>query len=240
VAPQVLFIYNDPIAPEAVLGEVFTERGFDIETFNVVPVDQVSDPAAVSPDFPDPLGYDVIVPLGSRWSVYDEALRTSWVGTEMALVRTAVEAGIGVLGVCFGGQLVAQALGGTVTKAPVPELGWYEFSAGTSDLIPRGPWFEWHSDMFTPPPGATELAATPQASQAFIQGTALGLQFHPELNMPLLELWLEDDTSDLTRIGVDVAELRARTLLEQDDAARRLRSMVSVFLDRVARPVRQP
>jgi GMP synthase-like glutamine amidotransferase len=241
VAPRVLFIYNDPIAPEAVLGEVFTERGFDVDTFNVVPVDRVSDPAAVTVEFPEATDYDVIVPLGSRWSVYDEALRAGWVGTEMALVRTAVDAGIGVLGVCFGGQLVAQAFGGTVRKAPNPELGWYEFASAPSDLIPEGPWFEWHSDQFTPPPGASELAATPWASQAFILGTAMGLQFHPELNLPLLELWLDDDKGDVTRLGIDIDELRQRTLMEQDGAAQRLRRLVAGFLDRVSRdPVGVP
>jgi GMP synthase-like glutamine amidotransferase len=242
VAPRVLFIYNDPQAPEAVLGDVFSERGFDIDTVNLVPEDRSDDPASVTPEFPDPTHYDVVVPLGSRWSVYDEQLRAGWVGTEEALVRTAVDAGIGVLGVCFGGQLVAQALGGSVRKAATPELGWYEISTGTTGLIPEGPWFEWHSDQFTPPAGATELASTPRAVQAFSYRTALGLQFHPELNLPLLELWLhgdKGDSSDITRLGVDVDALRARTVVEQDAAAARLRRLVDGFLDRVARPLHQ-
>ena len=72
--PKVLFIYNDPSAPEALLGEVFTEQGFDIDIFNVVPAGRVADPA-VDVVFPDPTRYDVVVPLGSRWSVHDDALR---------------------------------------------------------------------------------------------------------------------------------------------------------------------
>jgi GMP synthase-like glutamine amidotransferase len=242
VAPSVLFIYNDPNAPEAVLGDVFTEQGFDVDTFNVVPLERANDPASVTPVFPDPTRYDVIVPLGSRWSVYDEQLRAGWVGTEEALVRGAIEAGVGVLGVCFGGQLVAQALGGSVRKATTPELGWYEISTDTTELIPEGPWFEWHSDQFTPPPGATELASTPHAVQAFSYRTALGLQFHPELNLPLLDLWLADevgDSSDTARLNIDVDALRARTVAEQDAAAARLRRLVGGFLDRVARPVYQ-
>ncbi len=242
VAPRVLFIYNDPKAPEAVLGDVFTEQGFDVDTFNVVPLERADDPASVTAVFPDPTGYDVVVPLGSRWAVYDEQLRAGWVGAEEALVRTAVEAGVGVLGVCFGGQLVAQALGGSVRKATTPELGWYEISTDTTELIPEGPWFEWHSDQFTPPPGATELASTPRAVQAFSFRTALGLQFHPELNLPLLDLWLADelgDSSDTARLNIDVDALRARTVAEQDAAAARLRRLVGGFLDRVARPAYQ-
>jgi len=239
VAPKVLFIYNDPIAPEALLGEVFTEQGFDVDTFNVVPVDQTAAPAQAQVTFPEATDYDVIVPLGSRWSVYDEALRAGWVGAEMALIRDAVQARVGVLGVCFGGQLVAQALGGSVAKAPEPEIGWFEMTGSGVDLLTSGPWFEWHSDHFTPPPGATELARTPLASQAFVLGTALGLQFHPELDVALLEMWLSDDKSDLVDLGIDADDLRARTRSETDDAIRRLRTLVTGFRDRVARPVCQ-
>ncbi|WP_197379744.1 type 1 glutamine amidotransferase [Mycolicibacterium mengxianglii] len=245
MAPKVLFIYNDPKAPEGVLGQVFTELGFDVDVLNVVPLEQAGDPAAARVTFPAATDYDVIVPLGSRWSVYDDALRAAWVGAEMVMVRDAVSAGVGVLGVCFGGQLVAQALGGTVGKAAVPELGWYdvtETGAAGSDLVMPGPWFEWHSDCFTPPPGAVELARTAHASQAFVLGTALGMQFHPELDIILLDQWLDDEKGpdgDVARLGIDVPALRARTRREQQDAARRLRILVSGFLDRVARPVCQ-
>ncbi|CAN5426380.1 type 1 glutamine amidotransferase [soil metagenome] len=239
MASKVLFIYNDPIAPEAILGDVFTERGFEVDTFNVVPADQTDDPTAVDVEFPDPLGYDVIVPLGSRWSVYDDELRAGWVGAQMALVRDAVAAGVGVLGVCFGGQLVAQALGGTVRKAPSTELGWHQINTHRTDLIPEGPWFEWHSDQFSIPPGATELARNTHSPQAFMLGTAVGLQFHPELDEALLQRWIDDDKGDLERLGFDASELRARTRAEQDGAAGRLRTLVAGFLDRVARPICQ-
>ena len=74
MAPQVLFIYNEHIATEGLLGEAFTECGFDIATFEVVPAERVHDPAG-DVTFPDPTDYDVIVPLGARWPVYDDALR---------------------------------------------------------------------------------------------------------------------------------------------------------------------
>ncbi len=63
VAPKVLFIYNEHLATEALLGEAFTECGFDVDTFEVVPAERIDDPA-VDVTFPDPTGYDVIVPLG--------------------------------------------------------------------------------------------------------------------------------------------------------------------------------
>lgn len=230
---RVLFIYNDPTAPEALLGTSFADRGFDIDTFDAVPPQGVGQPAQ-EVRFPDPLDYDVIVPLGSRFSAYDPALLDTWVGTEMAMVRRAIDAGVGVLGVCFGGQLVAQALGGSVGRSPAPELGWYPVDSDES-FLSAGPWFQWHSDRWTLPPDAIEIARNANASQAFVRGSALALQFHPELDRPLLDMWLGDDTDDdVSRLHIDADEMRTRTDAEQDAAVARLEVLVSGFLTRVA------
>lgn len=237
MARRLLFIYNDPSAPEALLGEVFTEQGFDIDVLNVVPADRLDDPA-VDVVFPDPTDYDVVVPLGSRWSVHDEALLSTWVGAEMQFIRDAQAAEVGVLGVCFGGQLIAQALGESVSRAPSPEVGWYEVSSTTPDFISGGPWFEWHFDRWTVPPGAVEVARTSAASQAFTVGRTLALQFHPELDDALLELWIEEDRdNEVERAGADVEKLRADTAAQRDATADRVRTLVSGFLDRVGQPV---
>lgn len=226
---RALFLYNDPTAREALLGEGFTDAGFDITTFEVVAPDDVADPA-VDVDFPDPTGYEVIVPLGSRWAAYDDTL--PWVAGEMDLLRTALKAGAGVLGVCFGGQLLARALGGTVARSPLPEIGWHEVRSRDRRLVPEGPWFQWHFDRFTVPPGARLVADNDCAAQAFASGRALGVQFHPELDGDLLELWIEGDTDgDVERLGLDVNRLRERTRTEVADAARRLRLLVGGFLD---------
>lgn len=231
---KVLFIYNDPIAPEAQLGETFTELGFDVDTFEVVAAHQAADPA-VEVSFPDPTRYDVIVPLGSRWAVYDDTL--PWIADEIDTVRRAVDAGVGVLGVCFGGQLVAAALGGSVARSDSPEVGWHHVHSSDHDLVPEGLWFQWHFDRFTPPPDAVEIARNDRASQAFVKGRAMGLQFHPELDHGLLELWINDDyhgTRDVERLGLSHDDLRAHTSTHGDDAARRLRRLVRGFLDNVA------
>lgn len=218
------------------LADVFTECGFDVDRFDVVAPARDDAPAG-DVTFPDPTGYDVIVPLGARWAVYDEGLVNSWVGAEMALVRRAVESGVGVLGVCFGGQLIAQALGGSVSRSPAPEVGWYDVATDDAGLVPGGRWFQWHFDRWTLPPGATEIARTPDASQAFILGTALALQFHPELDSELLEVWLANDRDDAAAgIGVSHHELRSETKELTDDAAARLRTLVRGFLNRVVRP----
>ncbi|MGV0744635.1 type 1 glutamine amidotransferase [Mycolicibacterium sp. XJ870] len=232
---KVLFIRNDHLATEALLGEAFSECGFDIDTFEVVPAERVDSPAA-DVTFPDPAGYDVIVPLGARWPVYDDALRQTWVGTEMAMVRDAAQAGVGVLGVCFGGQLLAQAFGGSVSRSDSPEIGWYDVATDDAQLVPGGPWFQWHFDRWTLPPGATEIARTGQASQAFVLGRSLALQFHPELDAQILEAWLAGDRDgEVAGVGRTHDELRLQTNKLVDDAAVRVRALVRGFLAKVVR-----
>jgi GMP synthase-like glutamine amidotransferase len=177
----------------------------------------------------------VIVPLGARWPVYDEALRATWVGAEMALMRDAAAAGVALLGVCFGGQLLAQAFGGSVGRSPAPEIGWYDIATDRPDLVPPGPWFQWHFDRWTPPPGAVEIARSANASQAFVLGRALALQFHPELDTRLLAGWLGGhQDGEVARFGHTHDELLARTAALQDDAARRIRDLVAGFLSYVS------
>jgi len=235
VTPRVLFIVNEHLATEALLGEAFTESGFDVDTFEVVPAERVDSPAG-DVTFPDPAGYQAIVPLGARWPVYDEALRRTWVGAEIQFVRDAADAGVALLGVCFGGQLLAQAFGGSVARAVVPEIGWYDVETHKPDLVPGGPWFQWHFDRWTLPPGATEIARTANASQAFVLGRALALQFHPELDLKLLDIWLDDDRDDdVVGAGLRHDELRDRTTELADDVAKRIRDLVRGFLTQVAR-----
>ncbi|KUI33365.1 glutamine amidotransferase [Mycobacterium sp. IS-1496] len=234
MTPRVLFLYNDPVATEALLGDAFTDAGFDVDTFTVVPPERAADPA-LDVVFPDPTGYDVIVPLGARWPVYDDALHRTWVGAEMALLREAAAAGVALLGVCFGGQIIAQAFGGSVGRAPTPEIGWYDITTDRPDLVPPGPWFQWHFDRWTVPPGAVEIARTAASSQAFLLDRSLALQFHPELDHALLIEWLADDRDgEALGFGLDHGELLARTRQFEDGAAIRLHGLVRAFLSYVS------
>lgn len=235
MASKVLFIYNEHLATEALLGEAFTEQGFDVDAFEVVPAERVDKPA-IDVTFPDPRGYDVIVPLGARWPVYDDALRNTWVSAEMDMVRDAADAGVALLGVCFGGQLLAQAFGGSVGRSPAPEVGWYDVASDKPDVVPGGPWFQWHFDRWVLPPGATEIARTADASQAFVLGRAMALQFHPEVDHDLLERWLADDLDgEVAATGRSHDELRAATDQLAGSAAQRVRGLVRGFVTHVAR-----
>jgi GMP synthase-like glutamine amidotransferase len=230
----VLFVVNDPIATEALLGHAFADCGFEVATFEVVPPERIDDPA-VDVTFPDACGYDVIVPLGARWPVYDDELRKTWVDDEMRLVRDADAAGVAVLGICFGGQLVAQAHGGSVRRSSAPEIGCYHVDSVDRSVVPDGPWFQWHLDRWTVPPRATEIARNAQASQAFVLGHTLALQFHPELDAALLKLWIDDDRDgEADQLGVVARELLSSTVTLRDSTTCRTATLVRGFLDNVA------
>ena len=230
---RVLFVQQDHVSPPGPVGEAFAERGYDVEEFLVVPPEHFATPG-VDVVFPDPVRYDAVVPMGAPWSVGAAAI-ASWVGPELAMLRAAVAADVPVLGICFGGQALAAALGGGVERAPAPEIGWVEISTDDAGLVPPGPWFQWHEDRWLAPPGAREIARTSVAPQAFVVGRSLAVQFHPELTPAQLDGWLaHGGEAYLAARGMDAGQLRSRTSAEARAAARRSRELVHAFLDRVA------
>lgn len=178
---------------------------------------------------PDPTAFDVVVSLGSDWSVYWPRLAAQVEG-EAALLRTAVEANVPVLGICYGGQVLAHALGGSVERAPEPEIGWFEVETDVPELIPAGPYLQWHWDRFAPPPGSTELARSAAGSQAYTTGSALGLQFHPEATAPMLRRWSAGVTGLIEGTCVDPADVVAEAELRATAAAARADHVVETFL----------
>ena len=142
-----------------------------------------------------------------------------------------------VFGICFGGQLLARAHGGTVARAPRPEIGWTPIWSQDVGLVGSGPWFQFHYDRWQVPPGAREIARSTRASQAFVLRRNLAVQFHPELTAATLQGWLELDGRGLVEAdGQDADILFQHTLAEGEDAARRAHALVDAFLDRVAYP----
>jgi GMP synthase-like glutamine amidotransferase len=242
---RVLFVKQDHASPAGLVGDAFTSLGYDVSSFTVVPAERYDSPW-VTAVFPSPGDYDAIVFFGAAWSVYDSATIGTWIGDEIAFARSAHSLGMPLLGICFGGQMLAAALGGSVARAPVPEIGWYTVEAGASGasgasgLIDAGPWFQWHLDRFTLPASVPVLARTALAPQAFCLGRTLGLQFHPELTPAVLECWLSaGGASELARLGLDADALMARTRSLVGGAAARTHELVRRFVTDVARrPVR--
>src|SRR5690606_13123977 len=213
--PRALFLQHDHVSPVGLVGERFRERGWDVEELLLIPAERFTDPR-VEVDLPAATEYDAIIPMGAVWSVYDEALVGSWVRPELELLRAADAAGVPVLGICFGGQLLATAHGGSVAASPAPEIGWHVVHTDDPSLVPSGPWMQWHSDRWEVPPGAREIARNAAASQAFVLRRNLALQFHPEIDAAGLKGWLElGGADDARRRGLDPDRLLAHTRAEE-------------------------
>ena len=231
---------QDHASPGGLVAEAFSGLGYDVSEFLVVPRSRYHSPG-VTAVFPDPAGYDAIVFFGAVWAVYDEATIGTWIGDEIAFARAALGLGVPVLGICFGGQMLAAALGGQVARATTPEIGWTVVSSADPALIDPGPWFQWHYDRFTLPAGVPVLARTALANQAFVYGRAMGLQFHPELSPSVLECWLDSGgAAELAELGMDPAELMAQTRTHASVSAARSHELVRRFVTDVARRPRRP
>jgi GMP synthase-like glutamine amidotransferase len=181
---------------------------------------------------PPPLaGFDLVLSFGSEWSV-TQAGQISWIGDELRLVGQAWEAGVPVLGICFGGQLLAKALGGAVRRAPRPEIGWVGAGSRDRRVVPDGPWFTWHYDHFELPPRAELLAANGTSPQAFGVGRSLGVQFHPEVTQQLISRWCEAGRERLVRAGVDPDATIERSAANIGTARTAAHSLFDAFMTR--------
>jgi GMP synthase (glutamine-hydrolysing) len=145
---------------------------------------------ATSGQLPGHFDYDAVVVTGSRSSVYwDE----EWIGNLVGYVADADERDIPLLGVCFGHQVVAAALGGSVEDMGAFELGYNEIERTEDDPLLEGVGeqftvFTSHGDAVTElPPGATAIATNEYGNHGFRKGHAFGVQFHPEYDTATAE-----------------------------------------------------
>ena len=171
-----LFIQHDHISPPGPVADRLRHHGFEIVEQLVVPESSFRNPN-VHFEFPNLDEYDLIIPLGAPWGAWDDGCIGNWLQPELDWIRTAVETNKPVLGICFGGQLIARAMGGSVGRAPNCEIGWKDVWTDRPELVSSGPWFQFHYDRWVVPPGATEIARNPFASQAFIMNKSLAVQF---------------------------------------------------------------
>jgi GMP synthase-like glutamine amidotransferase len=192
---RILAIGDDGDAP-GFLGERAEELGHEVTS-----VSRYSDPGCLQLN-----GFDVLLPLGSIWSVND-ATSNNWIADELDLLRKAIAEEVPVLGVCFGGQELAVLFGGAVSRARRPELGWVSIESGEPAVVGNGPWFAWHHDEIRNVGDATVIATNLSGIQAFRRGLHLGVQFHPEVTLPVIEAWCAEGESDLALASISPAQL---------------------------------
>ena len=181
----------------------------------------------------DPTDYDLIVSLGSEFAAFDDT--KPFVPREARLMRTAIDADVPVLGLCFGGQMLARVLGAEVFRSDESEIGWLPVRTTDPELIPEGPWFQWHFDSFRVPPGATVIAESDVGPQAFVAGRSLGLQFHPEVTTEIMDEWVRAYRHELDGDGVDPDDLLEETKRRAEESRRNALQLLDRYLRDVAR-----
>ncbi|MEL7450071.1 MAG: gamma-glutamyl-gamma-aminobutyrate hydrolase family protein, partial [Pseudomonadota bacterium] len=195
-------------------------------------------------------GYDCLIVLGGPMNV-GQVDEYPHLATEMRLIAEALDRGMPVLGICLGAQLMAAALGANVQANPAPEIGWYDVTPtehGESDPLlaqfrnPE-PIFQWHGDTFDIPPGAVHLAASDTCpNQAFRVGErSYGLQFHLEVDAPLVERWLTVPlhVEELRRHRFDAERIREATRANIDASMDLSTRTFGAFIELVGRPSRR-
>lgn len=185
--------------------------------------------------------FDWLIVMGGPMGVYDDDTYP-WLAGEKRFLRTAVDAGKRVLGVCLGAQLLSVVLGGQVTKNAHREIGWFPVAATPQAAqsrvfrsLPKAyEAFHWHGDTFSIPEGALWTAASEAcAHQAFeaCEGRVVGLQFHLETNAASMA---ELAANCADEIIVDRYVQPVGVMLERPERLIALRGLLDGILDNMA------
>jgi len=198
---DVLLVQNSRIEGSGYLGDLLKNDGFEITLVN-----------AKHEPLPEK-DFSLVVILGAPESANDNL---SYLQAEQQLIKNCVEKNIPVLGICLGSQLIAKTFGAKVYSGPKKEIGFYNDLKIHNDTLFfsgfKNPFtvFHWHSDAFDLPEGAVRLASSEHyLNQAFQYKSAVGLQFHLEVNEEMVNLWLDNTEEKLQKIHhIDTQKIR--------------------------------
>ena len=198
---DVLLVQNTRVEGSGYLGELLQNDGFDVTSVN-----------AKHESLPDEK-FSLVVILGAPESANDDL---AYLRDEQQLIRNSVKDDVPVLGICLGSQLIAKTFGAQVYRGPKIEIGFYHDLkiSNNSKLFSgfKNPFsvFHWHGDTFDLPDGAALLASSKDYSnQAFQYKSAVGLQFHLEINEQMINLWLDRTEEKLRQIPyIDPQKIR--------------------------------
>jgi GMP synthase (glutamine-hydrolysing) len=195
----------------------------------------VTDPDFESLDLSEP---DLLIMMGGPMGVYEQD-RHSWIASQLRRLAPRLAADRPTLGVCFGAQMIAAALGAKVYRGPAREVGFNPIDLGEAGRasplrhLAGVPILHWHSDTFTLPEGVELLASSHlYAHQAFRRGrNLLALQFHAEMGEDeRFYAWLREWPDAVIEAGGDEASLRAAHDALGPKAVAAGRAMVSQWL----------
>ena len=202
---DVLLVQNTRIEGSGYLGELLQKDGFEITSVN-----------AKHEKLPDK-DFSLVVILGAPESANDDL---PYLQAEQQLIKNSVEKNTPVLGICLGSQLIAKTFGSKVYSGPKKEIGFYsDLKINNNSSLFKGfknPFtvFHWHGDTFDLPDNATRLVSSEYyPNQAFQYKSAVGLQFHLEVNEAMVNLWLDNTEDKLKKIpGIDPQKIRSEII----------------------------
>jgi GMP synthase (glutamine-hydrolysing) len=197
----------------------------DLHGFELLTVDAKT----VNFDDIDPASADLFVLLGSPNGVYETQI--PWIAAELAFTKRLIASAKPIIGICFGGQMLAAAHGAKVKPMGYRDAGWLA-NDDAVDSTWAGPWFRWHGDTFALPDGAVKLASAGEVMQGFQKGNTVGMQFHPEVTVEIMQGWVEIAGESLVSIGVDSAQLLDNAPTMVKEVQPRVESLISDVLAR--------
>lgn len=180
--------------------------------------------------------FDWLVIMGGPMNIYEED-KYPWLAREKRFIRDAIASNKIVLGICLGGQLIADVLGGKVRKNLYKEIGWHPVKltpegrkSGIFNVLPNSfIAFHWHGDTFEIPPQALRAAESEACTnQAFVLGKAIGLQFHLESSMESIDHLIKNCSDEL----VDGKYIQSQEeILSHVDRIPEMNRRMALFLD---------
>ena len=210
---DVLILQHQGTAPAGLLLDVLRSRHL---TWRIIRVDR-------SELLPDPRSVAVAFVLGCDQSLHDPEHR--WIAAEIDWLRGADHAGTGILGVGFGAQALAIALGGAVEPTERTKRGWLRVSTADPRRVAPGPWFSWDDTVLHIPPGAELLADNENGPQAYGMAHHLGVQFHPEVTPKIINDWVEQSSDP----ALDTQRILEATSREFEAAALAAHGLFTTF-----------